>query len=255
MRKQHGPPGKKANRRWYRSPAAQDGEASFQVVLAESDLWITVHESCLPEAKKMALDLVAQARTPISTWIEIDPVFKTSLVPLDIPAHAPALVRRMGDAARHMGVGPMATVAGAVAEHVAAGLSAISPDCLVENGGDSMLWSQRERVVALLPDPSGRAHLGLRLEKGSFPLSLCASSGTFGHSLSFGNGDLAVARSRNACLADAAATALCNRLKGPGDAGKTAEFAASFKECGLDGVFVQCCGEIGVWGDMELVFV
>ncbi|MDL2291390.1 UPF0280 family protein [Desulfovibrio sp. OttesenSCG-928-F20] len=253
MRKHMGRKGQKAAGRWYRSPAPQPGEASFQVVLEQSDLWITVREDCLPLARTRALELLTEARAPISAWTQLDPAFGPALAPLDVPDHAPDIVRRMAAAARIMQVGPMAAVAGAVAEHVARGLLPLSPDCLVENGGDSMLFSSKERLVALLPDPHGKATLGLRLEAGAFPLSLCASSGTFGHSLSFGKGDLAVARSKNACLADAAATALCNRLKKPGDAGRVAEFAASFKNQGLDGVFVQCCGEIGVWGDMELV--
>jgi ApbE superfamily uncharacterized protein (UPF0280 family) len=156
-------------------------------------------------------------------------------------------------AARIMNVGPMATVAGAVAAHVAEALAAHSPDCLVENGGDSMLWSTRERVVALLADPGGKAALGLRIGAGDFPVSLCASSGTFGHSLSFGRGDLAVVRARDACLADAAATAFANLLRREEDAGRVADLASEYERRGIEGVFLQCGQSIGVWGAVELV--
>lgn len=245
-----------AGARWYRSPAAHEGESSFQVVISESDLWITVRRDCAAQAASLARELVLEARTRIAAWMQLDPAFGPSLIPHAVPDHAPKIVRRMARAGSIMGVGPMAAVAGAVAEHTARGLVALSPDCLVENGGDSMLFSTKERLVGLLSDPSGRALLGLRLEAGAFPLSICASSGRFGHSLSFGVGDLAVARAKDACLADAAATALCNRLRGPGDAAKCADYAASFKNAdlgGLEGVFLQCCGEIAIWGNMELV--
>jgi ApbE superfamily uncharacterized protein (UPF0280 family) len=151
-----------------------------------------------------------------------------------------------------MNVGPMATVAGAVAALVAGELIRFTPDCLVENGGDSMLHSTRERLVGLLSYPQDGVVIGLRLRPEDFPLSLCASSSFIGHSFSFGCGDLAVVRSRDAFVADAAATAFCNMLQGPNDAGRVAEYAADFAHAGVDGVFLQCCGQIGVWGNMEL---
>ena len=174
------------------------------------------------------------------------------MLPVPVPDHAPAVVRRMAAATALMNVGPMAAVAGAVAFCVAEELVRFTPDCLVENGGDSMLHSSRERVVGLLSDPAGGAVVGLRLKPEDFPLSLCASSSFIGHSFSFGKGDLAVVRSRDAFVADAAATAFCNMLQEPDDAGRVAEYAAGFAQIGVDGVFLQCGGSIGVWGDMEL---
>lgn len=225
------------------------------MVVEESDLWITVGgvDENAPFLEEATLARVRELRAHIRAWMLLDPSFGESLTPVAAPAHAPEIIRRMCAAAKVMGVGPMATVAGAVATLVADALLPWCRECMVENGGDSMLHSSRERVVALLADPRGRATLGLRIPAEAFPLSLCGSSGRFGHSLSFGNGELAVVRSKDAFLADAAATAFCNMLKKPEDVGAVAENASTFQSAGIDGVFLQCGENMGIWGDMELV--
>lgn len=241
--------------RGYRRASAHAGERSFQVVVEESDLWITVGgvDDNAPLLEEIALGRVRELRARIRAWMLLDPAFAESLTPVAVPAHAHEIIRRMCAAAKVMGVGPMAAVAGAVAALTAEALLPWCRECIVENGGDSMLHSSRDRVVALLADPQGRATLGLRLPAEAFPVSLCASSGRFGHSLSFGNGDLAVVRSKDPFLADAAATAFCNMLKNPEDAGAVAEHASTFHSAGVDGVFLQCGESMGIWGDMELV--
>lgn len=241
--------------RGYRPHAAREGESSFQVVLEESDLWITAGRAAVgaPDLREASLAKVRELRGQIRAWTLLDPAFAESLAPVAVPGHAPEVVRRMADAARIMGVGPMAAVAGGIAALTAEALLPWCRECLVENGGDAMLHSTRERVVGLLADPEGKPSLGLRIPAEEFPLSLCASSARFGHSLSLGSGDLAVVRSRDAFLADAAATAFCNMLKSPRDAGMVAEYASSFADAGIDGVFLQCGENVGVWGAMELV--
>lgn len=240
--------------RFYRRASPHADECSFQIVVEQSDLWITVGKNAhCAELRAIAFDRVQEVRARISAWIHLMPDFAASLTPVATPDHAPEVIRRMSRAAGIMGVGPMATVAGAVAMLTAEALLPYSPDCLVENGGDSMLHSTRDRIVALLPDPANTAVLGLRIPAADFPLSLCSSSATFGHSLSFGKGELAVVRARDAFLADAAATAFCNMLQEPEDAGRVAELAADYAAQGIDGVFVQCQGSIGIWGAMELV--
>lgn len=240
--------------RAYRKVSARPGEFCFQVVVEESDLWITVGESDVNAGalRDIALRAVMDARAAVRAWMLLQPVFAASLAPVAVPDHAPEIIRHMAAAAAVMDVGPMATVAAAVADWAARSLLPYTADCIVENGGDSVLYSTRDRVVALLPDPVAGASLGLVLHADAFPLSLCASSATIGHSLSFGKGELAVVRSKDPFLADAAATALCNRLLEPEDAGRVAEYASTFGASGIDGVFLQCGNAIGVWGAMEL---
>lgn len=250
-------------------------EQKFQIVVEESDLWITLPASLpLALARDTALKSVFDLRAAISAWAQIYPDFRHSLTPLP-PECAPpdgdpsgdsedsmAVVRAMDRASRLVGVGPFAAVAGAIAQGVAERLLKLlrerhlPPEIIVENGGDMYLYSQKERVVALLPMPNAKEHVGLRFGPEDFPLSLCASSATIGHSLSFGCGDLALTRARNAALADAAATAYGNMLKGAHSVAlavqQAGQDAASDAEYGLEGLFVQCDGKIGLWGKLEL---
>jgi ApbE superfamily uncharacterized protein (UPF0280 family) len=196
---------------------------------------------------------VAGVRGEIKNWIMFHPEFAASLVPVSVPDSAPAIIRDMARAASICSVGPMAAVAGAVAQAAGERFAPRSPNLIVENGGDIYLCSTRERVVALLSEPQSGARVGLRLAAGSFPLSICSSSGTIGHSLSLGTGDLVAVRARDARLADAAATALGNLLRGPEDVGRVLDRARELAEHGLDGVFAQYDDTIAAWGDLELV--
>ena len=238
--------------RAYRRTSSHRDERSFQIVVEQTDLWVTVRADSPNLMETLALDSVNRLRGQIEAWMGLDPSFGPSLKPLPVPADGPEIIRRMCAAAAIMNVGPMACVAGGIAALTAKALLPYSPDCLVENGGDSMLHSTRERTVALLVEPGKKSELGLRFHAHDFPLSLCASSAKFGHSLSLGNGELAVVRSGDAFLADAAATAFCNMLQGPQDLEKTADRARELESEGIEGVFLQCSGRIAVWGNVEL---
>lgn len=244
--------------RVYRRPSSRPGENSFQLVVEESDLWVTVNSTRLaPDFTERMAELLIKLRADIKNAILFDPAFQTSLVPIPIPAQAPPLIQSMGAGAQALDVGPMAAVAGAVSEAIARYFSAeCQGDIIVENGGDTYLFTTKERVVALLPDPDTKAMIGVLVKPEDSPVSFCASSGKFGHSLSLGNGDLAVIRGRDGAFTDAAATTIGNMLKGPGDIDRALErvrsLVAEQPETGLEGAFVQCAGRIGVWGNMEL---
>lgn len=225
------------------------GEVRFQVAVEQTDLLVVASSDlAVPMAREVAL-----LRGQIKNHIIFHPEFAESLVPVEVEDGAPSIVRDMAEGARLCGVGPMAAVAGAVAQHVAEAFVGQSPDIIVENGGDVFLASSRERVVALLPDPESGAMVGLRLEVDRFPLSVCSSSATIGHSLSLGEGELVSVMAGNAAFADAAATSLCNMLRGRESLGRVLDEAKRLSEHGLEGVFVQGAGQLAVWGDVELV--
>jgi ApbE superfamily uncharacterized protein (UPF0280 family) len=227
----------------------RDGEVRFQVAMEQTDLLVVAERDLQVEMASF----VAGVRGEIKNWIMFHPEFAASLVPVSVPDSAPVIIRDMARAASVCSVGPMAAVAGAVAQAVGERFASRSPNLIVENGGDIYLCSTRERVVALLSEPQSGARVGLRLAAGSFPLSICSSSGTIGHSLSLGTGDLVAVRARDARLADAAATALGNLLRGPEDVGRVLDRARELAEHGLDGVFAQYDDTIAAWGDLELV--
>lgn len=242
------------NRPAHRSPfrtyraAQQPDLLSFQIVIDETDLWVAAREDLsVPMA-----DQVRLLRGQILAYAAIHPEFLPSLTPLEADPHAPEIIRRMCRAGRLTNVGPMAAVAGTVAQMVAERFRDSSPDLLVENGGDTYLFSTRDRHIGLLSIPDQDVRLCVPVRADEFPCSFCASSATIGHSLSFGNADLVVTRSRDAALADAAATALANALVGAEAMDAVLEQARSWEGIGLDGVFAQCEGKIGVWGKMEL---
>ncbi|BDQ35136.1 UPF0280 family protein [Pseudodesulfovibrio portus] len=225
------------------------GEVRFQVAMEQTDLLIVAEQDLRDEIAAF----VAGVRGEIKNWIMFHPDFAESLVPVDVPEDAPEVVRAMAHAGRACGVGPMAAVAGAVAQAVGEAFVGQSPNILVENGGDTFLCSTRERVVALLADPGSGASIGLRIEAGAFPVSVCASSSTIGHSLSLGTGDLVAVRARDARFADAAATALCNELRSEADMDRVLRRAKELAAQGLDGVFAQYDQKVAAWGDLELV--
>ena len=150
------------------------------------------------------------------------------------------------------GVGPMAAVAGAVCEAVAIGVGDSVRELILENGGDLYVASARERIIGIFAgnDARGRA-IGLRLAPERTPIGVCTSSGRIGHSLSLGDSSAATVLARSCALADAAATAVGNRVRGRD--GVREGVAAARDIPGVLGVVVLRDGKLGAWGDVEIV--
>lgn len=236
-------------RTYRRAISPRQGEVSFQVVLEHTDLFVTARQ----DLSAPMLDFLHLHRGELKSFMLLTPGFRESLVPFPVAEAAPPSARMMAQAAEGANVGPMAAVAGAFAQLVADHFVKDSPDIIVENGGDIYMHSTRERVVALLSEPESGARLGLRLKKSDFPVSLCASSATIGPSLSLGQGELVVVRSKSGPFADAAATALANLIDTGDDLDLLVARARQLAPKGLEGVFAQAGGKLAVWGKMELV--
>jgi uncharacterized protein len=233
--------------RTYRRWVEAKDLVSFTVVEKETDLYILAASDLERKARR----LVRKYRAQLEGYIAKEPAFRTSLEPLPVPAGAPAIVRQMAEAARAAGVGPMAAVAGAIAECVGRELLAFSPEVIVENGGDIFLRVRHRRTVGIFAGDSPlTGKIGLQIEASDTPVGVCTSSGTVGHSLSFGRSDAVVVLAPSAALADAAATAIGNRVSRPGDIGNALEFAKGIP--GLRGVVVIIGADIGVQGDIRL---
>jgi len=203
----------------------------FQIKLKETDLDIGVRRAAFaPDLALRTSELVRRARKDIEDYIAVDPVFATTLEPHPVPATAPDIVRAMAAASAPCGVGPMAAVAGAVAQWVGRELARFSRDVIVENGGDIYLRSRRGRTIGVFAGTSpftGTLAIELPREAAEDGLGVCTSSGTVGHSLSFGRADAAVIVAKCALLADAAATATGNRVKGKADLEAAVDYACS----------------------------
>jgi len=236
--------------RTYRELYAPDkNELGYQVVVEESDLWIVSQV----DLKNEILDQVIKLRAQIKAYIDLHPEFLTSLKPVSVPKSAPSIIQKMAHAGELFDVGPMAAVAGAIAHEVAQKFHPLSPNLLVENGGDVYMYSTKDRKIGLLAHPEDNLYLGLLIPKQDFPCTLCSSSATIGHSLSLGQGDLVVVKARDGAIADAAATALNNKLQNRGSLSRVLKTAEEWREKGVSGVFAQLDEHVGIWGDMELI--
>ena len=233
--------------RTYRNWAKDDDLVSFEASVRETDLYIRAKTNLKSKAEKSIL----KHREPLEKYIAKNPVFFNSLSPVNVEPGAPKIVKMMADAGRRANVGPMAAVAGAVAELVGRDLLEYSPEIIVENGGDIFLKIEKTRFIGVFAGTSPfTGKLRIEVVPEDTPAGICTSSGTVGHSLSFGKADAAVICARSAALADAAATAVCNEVKTAEDIEKAIELGRKIK--GLNGILIIKGDKIGAWGNIKL---
>ena len=234
--------------RTYRDFKETDRFKVFRVVVEQSDLYVRAGAILRKETEV----LIARCRSEIEEAIARRPEFLKSLEPIDEhDADSPA-VTSMVRAGRKAGTGPMASVAGTVAEYVGRGLLQWSREVIVENGGDLFIKIDEPILVGLFAGSSPfNGRLALRVEPTPIPLGIGTSSGTLGHSLSMGKADAATAVSRDVPLADAVATAAGNRISGAGDLKNAVEWALSIP--GIEGALAVFRDKIAAVGNLELV--
>lgn len=239
--------------RVYRQDHRQEDLVHFQLAVKETDLDIGVCKKRFsPELIKWAEEMILACRRPLEEYIQRDSGFVNSLTPYEVSSDAPVIVQTMAEAGRLAGVGPMAAVAGAVAEWVGKEIAKRSRDVIVENGGDIFLRTSRIRKVGVFAGDSplsNRVAIEIRPEQS--PLGICTSSGKVGHSLSFGQADAVVVLSPSAAVADAVATAGGNLVKTVDDLEKTLEFASRIR--GVTGMLIIKDDRLAVWGNVKLL--
>ena len=233
--------------RTYRNLVKTDDLVTFEVIVKETDLLISAEKDISREARESVL----RYRHQIETYIEGNPQFQRSLSPLLDDPYAPGIIREMIRTSQTAQVGPMAAVAGAMAESVSRDLLELSQEVIVENGGDIYLATSRERTIGIYAGTSPLSlKLGILIEPEDSPLGICTSSGTVGHSLSFGKADAVCILSKSAALADAAATAVGNRVREGKDIDRGLEKGKEIE--GVLGTLIIVGEKIGVWGNIRL---
>ena len=234
--------------RTYRNKVKARNLISFHVVVKETDLWLAASHELVKETR----DLILECRHQIEAYIQSNPIFLTTLQPYPEDPYAPPLIQQMIQETSKAGVGPMASVAGAVAQHVAKGLLEFTDQVIVENGGDIFLKVNRDTTISIFAGESPLSYkIGILVPERQMPLGICSSSGTVGHSLSMGVSDVVCLLSSSAILADGAATAIGNRIKIKNDLDRVPEWANI-----IDGILggVAIVGDrMATWGDIELV--
>ena len=236
--------------RTYRKRVNAKDLVSFHVAVKETDLWVSADQNLEKETR----DLVLSLRHQLEHYISIHPNFLTTLNPYPEDPYAPPMVKEMIETTGDLGVGPMASVAGAIAQYVGHGLLKWTDQVILENGGDIFLKANRPVTVSIFAGKSPLSgKIGVRIPQEKMPLGVCASSGTIGHSLSLGFTDIVCIISPSAILADGAATALGNRIRDKKDLEKIADWADELG--GVSGGLAIVKDKVAAWGEVELVRV
>ncbi|MBN1434580.1 UPF0280 family protein [Candidatus Fermentibacterales bacterium] len=239
--------------RTYRKWVSEGGSGLrvFELTRGQSNMQV----SCEGPLEMLADASLSMARREIEAVIEGPGGgrFASSLCPVSMDAdQAPSpVVAEMLRASGAWNVGPMACVAGAIAERVGRDLGRLSSRVIVENGGDVFAIAPGDISIALFPgerSPFPRRITFTVSARGG--VGVCTSSGRFGHSLSFGQADAVVAIAGSGAEADAAATAIANSIRAPEDVEAAMSDGALIGR--LRGLLVCCGDRIGVGGSVRL---
>ena len=206
--------------------------------------------------KKLDQDFIKEKirsyRWDIESYIDKDRKFLVSLKPIAVELDAAPIIKAMEYASRIANVGPMSAVAGAIAQFLGEDLVKKGyKDIIIENGGDIFIKTRKSRIIGVYAGSSKLSkNLNLKIKPKDTPLGICASSGTVGHSLSFGSADCVIILSKSAKIADSVATATGNLVKSKDDLKRAVDFARSVK--GVKGVLIIINNNLVVSGDIEL---
>lgn len=215
--------------------------------LKETFVWITADEKKYVE---IAREELKKRRKELERFARWHPYFLVTLESYQIEEQdkIPEIVRRMIKSAGKFGIGPMSAVAGALAEFaVEAMRDAGAVNAMIDNGGDVALINDRDVLVGIYAGGSPFSNrIALWIKPSSSLLGICTSSGSVGHSISFGNADAATVISNSASLSDAAATALCNSVTDAHSVSK-AFYAINHVE-GIEGALVIYKDMLATWG-------
>lgn len=222
----------------------------FDVCVEQTDLQI----GCDTDLSGIALAKVRKYRSILNSHIKKHPAFASALEPMQQDVAYPILIQTMIRAGQMAGTGPMAAVAGTIAQLVGEALLKESEQVFVENGGDIYISSKKDRTIGVFAGNSPLSNkVALKIAKNRFPLGICTSSGTVGHSLSFGKADAVTVVSKDTALADAVATAVGNRIKKPSDIAEAIEFGINIE--GVEGILAIMGDKLGATGNIELAKV
>jgi len=224
---------------------------SLAVSYKGTDLWIGV-DSFKPQMEEVVYKEIVSIHAELNDCIKRHPAFLTSLQPLELSGQS-EIIEQMIEATRLASVGPMAAVAGAIADRIGHFLLEAfgCREVVVENGGDIFVKNEQTVLVSVYAGASKLSgKVGLEIPAGEW--GICTSSGTVGHSLSFGRADAVTVISSTATVADAFATAYGNRVKCAEDIEKVLNLALNEK---VETVLIIAGDKLGIIGRHSLKFL
>jgi len=234
----------------YRRRVQSSSLVSFRVLVKETDLMVSASVDLSAQTR----DMLHTMRRQLEDYIRSKPDFYTTLLPFPDDPFAPDIVKEMISAASMFGVGPMAAVAGTIADLIGNGLLDYSDEVIVENGGDIFLKTAKSATVSIYAGESPFSNkLGLIADPTQMPLGVCTSSATVGHSLSLGIADAVCVIAQSASVADAAATFLGNRIYAKDVLKREIEALREFEA--VKGGIVIAGKTMATWGEIELTMI
>ena len=205
------------------------------------------------QAIQAAIESIKRNRQELELYVRANPEFLYTLTPIAVP-EKPLVVNLMAIAAQKAAVGPMAAVAGALADLAIEDMKREGCQvAVVEDGGEIAAVSNRpiDVAVAAGEEPLSK-RFGFRIAE--FPIGVATSSGRFSHALSFGDSEAAIVFCKDATLADAAATAVGNVVKGEdAQAGIQVGIKRGLSIEGVDGVLILYKGQVGTAGKIPQI--
>lgn len=204
-------------------------------------------------AIQIAVESIKRNRRELEIYARANPKFLYTLKPFTVP-DKPLVAKQMALAAEKANVGPMAAVAGAIADLAVEDM--IREGCevaVVEDGGEIAAMSNTSIDVAVASgDEPLSKRFGFRLK--GFPIGVATSSGRFSHALSFGDAEASTVFCKNAALADAAATAVGNVVKGENvQVAIKKGISRGLSIEGVEGVLIIYKGQVGTAGKIPQI--
>jgi len=224
----------------------------------ESDITI-ISES--KQAILKAKEIFFFHRANLEKFVAKEKNFLNSFSPVKVNTNF-RVINIMAEVAEICNVGPMAAVAGALADLMLDSMKNKNVDsysefqpckiALVENGGEIAIDSEESMNVALFAGENPlNLNLGFLIKKNDCPIGIGTSSATVGHAISLGQADAVTIFAKNAALADAAATKICNIVKGK-DIEKSIKLGLDSIDDidGVKGAFISRENKVGQTGNL-----
>ena len=203
---------------------------------------------CDEGMSEVVRDAVLESWFILESKIGDDPFFGITYDPYPVMNRDHEMIRRMCEASSSAGVGPMAGVAGAVAENVARELiDNGSSVAIVENGGDIAFYSMDPVSVGIFADHPVFRDVAFSIYSDHI-IGICSSSRTVGPSVSFGNSSISTVFSDDVILADCCATALGNMVTDADSLQDSVEGIGSIE--GVTGCMACCDDKVAFFGDI-----
>jgi uncharacterized protein len=239
--------------RLYRNSFNPERFSAFTLQYRDTDVWVGVDKSSFRTAMaEKTRDVVTDLWQKLESYALLQSGFFTSHLPLNLLASAPGEALLMAEAGFRTLTGPMAAVAGLFAWKIGEALREEFKvrELVVENGGDYYLLLEEDLNMTIHAGNSPLSgKIAVVIPAGSTPCGVCTSSGTVGHSFSYGKADAVMVACPSPVLADAWATALANRVKRPDDIPAVLSYSEDYPE--IESVVIICEDKVGIRGNFE----